>query len=187
MSETNNIIVKGFAFENEAEGKQARKEAAGAKYIAEKVDMDSPERVLQVYNKMIQEQLFETVVGFSYMKELQEYLRTIPFIDKEAIRPIPVRHPTLEASILGDEDTGKRGAEESGVRHADYMVRYKIMRMLCIVLAICVAAMFAITATTNSPTILNYERQIVDRYEAWEQELTEREAALMEAEQNGSD
>ena len=184
MSEMNKIVVKGFAFENEEEGKQARKEAAGARYIAEKVDMDSPERVLQVYNKMIQEQLFETVVGFSYMKELQDYLYSIPFIDNETIRPIPVRHPTLEASVLEDEDTKSK---ETAVRHADYRVRYRFMRMLCIVLAICIVAMFAITATANSPTILNYEQQIVDKYEAWEQELTEREAALMEAGQNGAD
>ena len=190
MSEMNRVMVNGFSFASEVEGRQAEKEAEGVRFIAQKTDMQNPERVLHIYNKMVQEELFETVVGFAYLKELQEYLRSIPFIDKDAILPIPVAHPTLEASVREAqraETKKKRGAGESTVRNADYRMRYRVMRMLCIVLAICVAAMFGIAATTNSATVLNYERQIIDKYEAWEQELSEREAALLREEQNAED
>ena len=43
--------------------------------------------------------------------------------------------------------------------------------------------MFAITLTSNTPTILNYENKLIDRYEHWEQELNEREQELDEREQ----
>jgi hypothetical protein len=42
--------------------------------------------------------------------------------------------------------------------------------------------MFYVNSTINSPTILNYEQEILNKYAAWEQELTEREAAVKEKE-----
>lgn len=189
MSETNRVMVNGFSFASEAEGRQAEKEAEGIRYIAGKTDMENPERVLHIYNKMVQEELFETVVGLAYLKELQEYLQSLPYIGKDEILPITVDHPTLKESYGGTtrEQTRKKPKGSASARNVDYRVRYRIARMLCIVLAVCVVAMFAITATTNSTNILNYEQQIIDRYEAWEQELSEREAALLLEEQNGED
>ncbi len=52
-----------------------------------------------------------------------------------------------------------------------------------------VAAMFAIEATTNNPNILNYENEIINRYEDWERQLEEKEKELREREralENGS-
>lgn len=45
-------------------------------------------------------------------------------------------------------------------------------------------AMFVITATANSTTILNYETRLIDKYASWEQELTERETAVKEMERS---
>ena len=50
--------------------------------------------------------------------------------------------------------------------------------MICALLVIMVVFMFAITLTSDSPTILDYEKKIVNRYEAWEQELDAREQEL---------
>lgn len=182
----NENMVGGFLFDNEAEAAQADKEIQGVRYIKEKADMDDPEMVLHIYNKMIQQSLFETVIGFSYLKELQEYLQSIPFIRKEEILPIPVSHPTLEASFRRMRRTEtKRPPEKNPKKTAntDYKRRYQVTRALSIVLAVCVVAMFAITATANNTTILNYETELINKYEAWEQELSEREAAVLEREQ----
>ena len=80
--EKTSMVVEGFLFANEAEAAQARKEAEGVKYVKEKAQMDDPEMVLRIYNKMIQQRLFDTAVGYSYLKDLQEYLQSIPFIRK---------------------------------------------------------------------------------------------------------
>jgi hypothetical protein len=50
---------------------------------------------------------------------------------------------------------------------------------LDIVLAACIAGMFIITAVSgNSRTILNYENEIIDKYEAWETDLESRQSEL---------
>ena len=47
-----------------------------------------------------------------------------------------------------------------------------------LILAACVVAMFAITATTNNTTVLNYENQLINKYEAWEERLDQRQEAI---------
>lgn len=122
--EKTSMVVEGFLFANEAEAAQARKEAEGVKYVKEKAQMDDPEMVLRIYNKMIQQRLFDTAVGYSYLKDLQEYLQSIPFIRKEDIFPIPVQHPQVEESLrkakrapgtkAEDADRGKKcGLQET--------------------------------------------------------------------------
>ena len=96
---TQRVSVGGFSFENKDEAEQAKKEIEGIRYIKTKTNMSDPEVILQVYNKMIGQKLFETAVGYSYLKDLQEYLTTIPFIKNEDILPIPVTHPRLEESL----------------------------------------------------------------------------------------
>ncbi len=180
-------VVNGFAFVDAAEAEQAKKEIEGVEYIREKIDKEDPEAVLQIYNKMVQQKLFETAVGYCYLKDMQEYLRTIPFIDNGDILPIQVQHPVLEEHIRKrarggtKEKTKSKGQKQ--VSHADYKKRYDVLLVISIILTICVVMMFGITATTNNATILNYETLIIDKYEAWEQELEEREAAVKEREQ----
>ena len=176
----NTMLIAGFLFGNEAEAAQAEKEAQGVAYIKNKTDMDNPEMVMHIYNKMIQQKLFETAVGYAYLKDLQEYLRSIPFIRKEDILPIPVQHPSLVQSIKRKErtKTPPKQKAQTVVTHADYRKKYFAARAIAVILAICVAAMFVITATTNNTTILNYENELINKYEMWEQELDAREAAL---------
>lgn len=178
--------VAGFVFENRAEAEQGAKEAEGVKFIKSRTDMENPEMVFDIYNKMIQEKLFETAVGFAYLKELQEYLKANPFIKDEDIRPIPISHPTLEESFRRRTrhaaDKPKETKNVTQPVNVNYKTRYRAMRALSIVLGICVIAMFAITATTDNTTILNYEQEIINKYEEWESELSERERNVRERE-----
>lgn len=183
MSEkkTENImLIAGFVFGDEAEAEQAKKEAQGVAYIKTKTDMDNPEMVMHIYNKMIQQKLFETAVGYAYLKDLQDYLQSIPFIKKEDILPIPVQHPSLVQSIKRKERTRpvQKQKAQTVEKHVNYKQKYRVARAISVILGICVVAMFAITATTNNTTILNYENELINKYEAWEQELNAREAAL---------
>ena len=50
------------------------------------------------------------------------------------------------------------------------------------VLVLGLIAMFFIALRSEQPNILNYEKNIKDRYAAWEQELTEREPAVRKME-----
>ena len=177
--EKTSMVVEGFLFANEAEAAQARKEAEGVKYVKEKAQMDDPEKVLRIYNKMIQQRLFDTAVGYSYLKDLQEYLQSIPFIRKEDIFPIPVQHPQVEESLRkAKRAPAPKPKTQTVVKNADYRRRYRIVRWIAFILAVCVVAMFAITATTNNTTVLNYENQLINKSEAWEERLDQRQEAI---------
>ena len=65
MSEKKKVKINGFVFTDEAEAEQAKKEAHGIHYVEERADMHHPETVLEIYNKMVKQELFETAVGFT--------------------------------------------------------------------------------------------------------------------------
>ena len=179
MSEKKKVKINGFVFTDEAEAEQAKKEAHGIHYVEERADMHHPETVLEIYNKMVKQELFETAVGFTYLKELQEYLIQNPSINNSDILPISVTHPVLEESLRKKLriSAKNRASEKKASKKTDgYRKKYEI-------LAVSVIGMFIVASTSDSPTIINYENKLIDKYAAWEQELDEREAALKEREQ----
>lgn len=191
MSKKDNDLydVGGFSFSSEQEAETAKKELEGIKYVKGKLDMDQPERVLQLYNKMTDEKLFVTAVGIAYLADLREYLESIPMINKEDIHSIYVPHPGVEEVLkeqkqkVQEVKTAAKKAAASG-KQGVLEKKLKVSTTLNIILVICVILMFIITGTSNHPTILNYETVLINRYSAWEQDLKEREAVIREWEEN---
>ena len=200
--------IEGFSFTDENQAKTAQKELEGVKYIKSNIDYDNPDVVLEMYNRVIEQKLFATPVGYSYLKEMQEYLTTIPYIMNQDIPPIPVEViPATSAAsdTVGKKERGNKNRhkdknsdkkqrdaqnplEESSnqkktqMRNLDFRKRYKASFGMNVVLVIIVIAMFAISLTSGSTTIINYENKIINKYEQWEQELSEREATVSERE-----
>lgn len=65
--------------------------------------------------------------------------------------------------------------------------RYKklsrLLLIACITMLLIIIGMFVINATSQNPTILNYEEKIINKYASWEEELDAREQELNEREQ----
>ena len=77
-----------------------------------------------------------------------------------------------------------RASEKKALKKTDgYRKKYEITLFISVILAVSVIGMFIVASTSDSPTIINYENKLIDKYAAWEQELDEREAALKEREQ----
>jgi hypothetical protein len=180
--------VNGYLFETEEEARQAKKEADGIRYIREQMGRNDPDVLLRLYERLIEKNTFETVVGIAFLRELQVYLESVPSIRKEDIPPIPVpdraldkerenrrsKHETLEHQIM----------ERNSGRERHYRRLSHGLAVVCALLAVTIVGMFVITyASGNSMNIYNYEQQVIDKYEAWEQELDEREADLTKREQ----
>ena len=184
--------VEGFSFADEQLAEQAGKELEGIKYIKSRTDMENPEMMLEVYRKMLEEDLFETPVGLCFLKELQESLRTNPRTRGEEIADIPIGRENAVQKEKEPEQPKKQreGEPEKKVKliekHINYKRRYRMFLALSIVLLIIVASMFAITLTSNSPNILNYENEIINKYEDWEHQLEEREEELEKREAGGN-
>ena len=65
------------------------------------------------------------------------------------------------------------GGKKAGIR---------LSVIMNIVMIVAIIAMFVITLNSDQPNILNYERNLQDKYASWEQELTRREQTVRERE-----
>lgn len=180
--------VEGYLFETEEEARQAKKEAEGIAYIRAQTKKNNPDAILNLYNRLINQNLLETVIGISFLRELQLYLQSVPYIKKEDIAPIPVPNKGIEAQKelrrLQHEDRRQKQLSYRNDSEGIYRKRFRIAGICCIILASIVVGMFAITyATGKSMNIFNFEQKLIDRYEVWEQELEQREADVKRREQ----
>ena len=58
--------------------------------------MENPNAVFSIYQNLIEQDLFETPVGYCFLKELRDYLLMIPAISNEEVLAIPIRYPQTE-------------------------------------------------------------------------------------------
>ena len=163
----NVIVVEGYSFTDENMARQAQTEAEGVRYVKARTDLSKPDQVFR---------MFQTPVGYAYLKEMQDYLKTMPGIRSEDIRPIPVAPSLVVSDTKGITQRFQRRLEKEQNK-----LRISIVANFAFVLSILI--MFLITATSGQTTILNYEKKIQDQYAQWEQELTQREKAIREEEQ----
>lgn len=196
--------VGNYEFETKTQADTAQKELEGIRYIRSQTDMDDPDVVLQLYNSLILKEVFVTPIGFDFLRQLQEYLNTIPYIKNEDILPIPVYRPELieeedpeEERELRAKAAKRRQKKQRELKaqqkrkNRDYHGAYVVSTFFAVVFAMIIIGMFAITYfSDDNVTILNYENKIIDKYEEWqkslderEQQLDERESELMEREE----
>ena len=145
----NSYVVEGFAFCNEAEAEQAKKEWEGIKYIKEKADMSKPDVILQIYNRMVKEKMFVTSVGYAFLYDLQEYLRTNPSINDEDIMPIQIIHPSIRESLREEKQKHqeqlkaiKQKSDKKVIPDSEVMKKYKFSLVMNLILIISVVFMF---------------------------------------------
>ena len=111
---------------------------------------------------------------------------------KEDVLPIPVHHKALERSLKkkrkdtcqSGEICGKNlGKKELSRVENQYKNRFHVTLFLAVVMAISMAGMLLITLNSNNLNILNYENELINRYENWEKELDDREAVIKQREE----
>ena len=186
--------IDGFLFQTEEEAEQAQKEVEGIHYIKANLDMEDPQAVLQVYDNLIKQRLFETPVGYCFLHELKEYLVGIPTISNEDIKAIPIVQ-TEQADLSETKKSQKKSEKKAEKKqkqsrqktqkkekNVNYKSRCTVFMTTTLILAISVITMMILAATSDNVNILNYENKLIDKYSAWEQELDEREQALDELE-----
>lgn len=175
MAKNSMSIVEGFSFDDEDLLKEAQKEAEGVRYMKARVDLQYPDRVLQIYQRMVAQNMFQTQVGYAYLRELQDYLYTMPQVSNDEVPPIPV-HTTVKVADASGTTEALREENRKSRRAFHWSVVINCFAAAVIVI------MFAIAMSSSSPTVLNYENKLQDKYAVWEQELKEREAAVSEKE-----
>lgn len=184
--------VEGYEFETKEQAKIAGHEVEQVRYFKNQISMDDPDLILGLYNRLIVKEVFVTPVGIGFLRELQEYLDTIPYIKKEDILSIPVYRPELieeehpkEEQLIQKRARKRRRQKAQEVRrfrrrhNRDYQKLFHISTFFAIVFALVIVGMFLIVGlSADNVNIINYENAIVDKYEHWEEELKAREEQL---------
>lgn len=182
MSDRDNLLVSGYSFASPKDAETAREEGRKIEFFKEKTRGRSPENLLALYDKLLDEKVFKTPVGYEYLRQLQTQLLQAG-ISKELIRSIPLY---INFSYNAEEEIEKAAVKQrirQSKTQKDKSGRLKLSVYINILLAALVAAMFIITLKGDNPNILNYKKTIVNQYAAWEQELTRRENEVRKKEQ----
>lgn len=117
-------VVDGFVFTDEKSAQKARQEEDSIQYIKERLDMDNPRMVLEMYHKLLSERVFETPVGWMYLKELQNYLLMAPELGGERIEAISLPENSNAAQALLSQEDGKTMTPQAAARQQETLEWY---------------------------------------------------------------
>ena len=196
--------IGGYIFDDENKAKEAAKELKAVEYILGQIRDSDEKAVLTVYKKLLNQRMFSTEIGMSFLSQLRQNLLDSEVFTPEDIPPVysleePPKDVTPEektedTNSSSDEKVSKAKKEKADKKVVAKVTNdsseikrlkaiNKVLLILCIALLLCVLGMFYVSTTINSPTILDYEEKLIDKYSSWEQDLTEREEAIREKEQ----
>lgn len=189
--------IGGYIFDDENKAKKAAKELKAVEYILGQIKDADEKGVLTVYKKLIKQRLFSTEIGMSFLSQLRKNLIDSNVFSENEIPAVYSLEESIEEK-QSEEIPKAKEKSKSTKEKADKFVESadsdafaqikklkrinSILLILCITLLLSVIGMFYVNSTINSPTILNYEEKLIDKYSSWEQDLTERENALKEKE-----
>ena len=195
---SNGHHVAGFEFIDPGMGELAEKEFKAIQVINQRINKRDISSILKLYNQAIKQEMFQTFIGFQYLSELRDYMLSSGKVDESEILDIPVKAVvnvtnTTVVAKNETEDLNKAGIDTDNnnlrllkrtkANEKKYKKLFKITLISSAVLLIIVIAMFIIAGTSDSPTIINYETVLLDKYSSWEQELSEKEAELNQREE----
>lgn len=146
--------------------KEEKKELEGIQYIQKKNNLRDIKSVLILYNKLMEKELFHTQVGIDFMDTLKQRLIQSEEISNQDIYGYVEPEPKKEENSRQDELLKK------------YKYKYYNSLIINIILVAALVIGFLITTNSKNVNILNYENRLLDKYSAWEADLTEREQAV---------
>lgn len=176
MSEES-LVVDGFVFPSYKEAQTALKEKNNIEVIRQRSPLSDGSAVFDLYTKLIERDMFKTMVGYSFLYELRHRLITEFHYDASELRSIQLpKHMEYD----------KVNELNQGVLESKLQKEILIKRRMAIViaaLAFMVIAMFVLAAVNPNTKYINIENKVINKYAAWQEELEQREAAVKEKEE----
>ena len=171
------FTFQGHTFDDEKQLLAAKKEAEAIEYLRSKTDFTNLNQLLNLYNRILDRDMMETVVGITFLEEIREILVSSGMFKEEQIRPVPL--PKEKKKEKKREEVRKRTREAIVLeRNKKELLRWKIV---CFFLSFLVVGMFVIVLTgARSPLAVRYEEDILNKYSSWAEELQKKEDILGE-------
>lgn len=128
--------IKGYNFLNFKEYQKAKQEIDSIEYIRTHTDLSDTKKVARLYNSLIEKETFKTVIGYEFLKELQNMLIDGGIITLDTIPWIKIGRATTDLSQVGDTREGNLAKE--------YKIRHRNSRIINIFLVLIIASMIII-------------------------------------------
>lgn len=178
-------VVNEYQFELREEYETALQEKKGVEYLDAQLDYGDSQKVLRTYNELIRKKIFYTPVGIAYLNRLRNVLVNSSEIEDDKIMPLYVPSGKKKDSAKVEKYISNQYKETVSTMNKDLKKTKTINRNLIavnIVLLVIIIAMFIISYTSDSPNILNYERELQDKYAGWAEDLKDKEEELRQRE-----
>lgn len=171
------FTFQGHTFDDEKQLIAAKKEAEAVEYLRMKTDFGNMNNLRKLYDRILDREMMETVVGIAFLKEIRETLIGSGMFTDDQIRPVPLL-PEVK-KLKKRKETQKRSRERTLLERSER--KNTILKTVCFFLIVIVIAMFAIVLSGyRSPLAIKYEEQILNKYASWAEELQEKEDYLRE-------
>ena len=173
--------VDGYVFETEQEYKDALNEKRGVDYMRSRTNMNNIASVQEIYEKVLEKNIFKTPIGYNFMRELQDILVKSSLVDSDEIKNIKV-DKSADKKVL---ESNKQLKDKLKNVEVEYKNRFFNSVVLNVALIILIILIIAITNNSKNANVLNYKNRLDAEYTskendlaAWEEELEEREKLL---------
>lgn len=189
----NDRTIDGFYFETDELYEEAHKEKLAVAYLSKQVDLSDNKQALRLYQQAASQKLFSTVIGLTFLRDIEFRLKKDESIPKDQIMAVtvplkerPPEKPSVSISSLqSEEGTSKKERQKKEAypfnektEAGKYRRRFHGALAFVFILLATIGVMFFITLSSDLPTIVNYRTRLNNEYASWDEELKEREAAL---------
>lgn len=189
----NDRTIDGFYFETDELYEEAHKEKLAVAYLSKQVDLSDNKQALRLYQQAASQKLFSTVIGLTFLRDIEFRLKKDESIPKDQIMAVtvplkerPPEKPSVSISSLqSEEGTSKKERQKKDAypfnektEAGKYRRRFHGAIAFVFILLATIGVMFFITLSSDLPTIVNYRTRLNNEYASWDEELKEREAAL---------
>ncbi len=178
----NEYTVAGYSFSNVHDYKDAKRDEETIEYIKSKTDLSDLNKTLKLYHKLVERKTLKTIVGYTFLKELQERIVKEGIVSRDNLPYIPIdKQIKAYSSALAHEQEQKHLSKIE-----NYKIKLRNSRIISLFLMVIIIAMILISIFSDRSVFINYENKIIDKYALWEEELNAREKLIKEKEEANS-
>lgn len=177
----NNYKISGYSFEDSQDYKEAKRELESVEYIKANTDLNDINKVLKLYTKLVERKTLKSVIGIAFMNELRYRILSAGIVSENNLPDIRIEKPNNPIRVY-DNVLEHQQEKAHLAMIEDYRIKLKNSRIISVFLIIIIVAMFLISIFMDRSMYSIYENKVIDKYEAWQQELDARETALEERE-----
>lgn len=182
----NQNVVYGYHFSDANEYKDAKREAETIEYIKANTDLNDLNKALKLYHRLVEKKTLNTIVGYGFLKELQEKIIQSGIIGNDKLPSIPIKKEEKKINGRVQLSNLEEGREKKFKTLAEnYRIKLRNSRIINAFLVLIIAVMIIITLTSDRSLVVMPEEdtELVDQYAQWKEELDAREKAIEEREE----